>query len=62
MVFLVDETCIKLTFWPLGATLCCPKSIITAQIRVNQKLTCIILAKLLQQTILGANGLWFMKM
>ena len=57
MVFLVDETCTKLRFLPLGAILCCPKSIITGQILVTLILTHIILAKVLQQPILGANGL-----
>ena len=45
MVFLVDEICTKMTFLPLGSTLCPPKSIITAQIHVKLILTLIILAK-----------------
>ena len=61
MVFLVDETCTKLTFLPLEATLCCTKSIITAQIHVKLILTHIILTKVLQQPILSTNGLWIIK-
>ena len=48
MVFLVDETCAKLTFLPLGATLCRPKSIVTAQIHMKLILPHIIRAKVLE--------------
>ena len=50
MVFLVEETCTKLIFLTLGGgtTLCCPESIIIAQIHVKLILTHIILAKVLQ--------------
>ena len=61
MVFLVDETCTKLTFLPLGATLCHPKSVTTAQIHVKLILTHIVLAKVLQQPILSTNELWIIK-
>ena len=62
MVFLVEETCTKLTFLTLGGgTLCCPKSIIIAQIHVKLILTHIILAKVLQQPILCTSGLWIIK-
>ena len=61
MVFLVDEICTKLTFLPLGATLCHPKSVITAQIHVKLILTHIVLAKVLEQPILSANELWTIK-
>ena len=56
MVFAVDETWAKKAFLPLGATLCLPKSILTAQIHVKLILIRIILAKVLQQPILCANG------
>ena len=61
MVFLVDETCAKLTFLPLGATLCRPKSIITAQIHVKLILPHIILARVIVQPILDTNRLWIIK-
>ena len=61
MVFLVDETCAKLTFLPLGATLCRPKSIVTAQIHMKLILPHIILAKVLEQPILDTNRLWIIK-
>ena len=61
MVFLVDENSTKLTFLNLKATLCRPKSIITAQIHKKLILTHIILAIVLKQPILGANGLWMIK-
>ena len=65
MVFLVEETCTKLIFLTLGGggdtTLCCPKSIIIAQIHVKLILTHIILAKVLQQPILCTSGLWIIK-
>ena len=61
MVFLVDEICTKMTFLPLGSSLCPPKCIITAQIHVKLILTYIILAKLLQQPILGRTGFWITK-
>ena len=58
MVFLVDKTCTKLTFFSLGVILCHLKSIITPQIHVKLILIQIILTNLLQQPILDANGLW----
>ena len=61
MVFLVDENSTKLTLLNLKATLCPPKSIITAQIHKKLILTHIILATVLKQPILGANGLWMIK-
>ena len=56
MVFLVDKICTKMALLPLGSSLCPPKSIITAQIHVKLILNHIILAKVLQQPILGPNG------
>ena len=57
MVSLADEICTKMVFLPLRSTLRPPKSIITAQIHVKLILTHIILAKVLQQYILGPTGL-----
>ena len=57
MVYLVDETCTKMEAnLPLGANLCPPKSIITAQIQVKLILTHITFAKVLQQPILDPTG------
>ena len=56
MVFLVDETYTKMAFLPLGATLCFPKSIITAQIHVKLILTHVVLAKVLHQPISSPTG------
>ena len=60
MVFLVNKTCTKMTFLPLGTTLP-PKSIITAQIHVEFILTQIILTKVLQQPNLRPTGFWIIK-
>ena len=57
MVSLVDEICPKMVFLPLRSILCHPKSIITAQIHLKLISTHIILAKVLQQYILGPTGL-----
>ena len=63
MFFLVKETCTKLTFLPLGPllSLFVSRSIIAAQIHGKLILTHITFAKVLQQLILGANGLWIIK-
>ena len=61
MVFLVDEICTKMTFLPLGATLCPSKSYVTDQIHVELILTNIVLAKALQQPILGPTAFWIIK-
>ena len=61
MVFFLDEICTKMVVLPLGCTLCPPKCIITAQIHVKLISTYIILAKLLQQPILGHIGFWTSK-
>ena len=61
MVFLVHKTSIKMPFLPHGGTLCHPMSILTAEIHVKLILTHIILAKVLQQPILGASALWIIK-
>ena len=61
MVFLVDETCTKTTFLPLGATVCPPESIIRAQIHVKLILNPIIHAKVIQQPVLGPIGFWIIK-
>ena len=61
IVFLVDETYIKMTFLIRWATLCPPKSITTAHIYGKLILTDAIVATALQHLILGLTEVLIIK-